>query len=115
MGQALFYPPNVGGWPGGQHWLSSHYVVARANFAAALAAGELTTTPNVRGLAQRHSGRSGLAESLAFLNQLILGGRLSQPARERIEDAVKGREGTEADHVRWALAVLLSLPEAQLA
>jgi hypothetical protein len=114
MGQALFYPPNVGGWPGGQDWLSSHYVVARANFAAALAAGEFTTMPDVGSLAQRHTGGSGLAESLAFLNQLILGGRLSQPARERIETAVKGREGSDMDHVRWALAVLLALPEAQL-
>ena len=23
MGQDLFYPPNVGGWPGGRAWLST--------------------------------------------------------------------------------------------
>jgi Protein of unknown function (DUF1800) len=115
MGLPLYYPPNVGGWPGGQDWLSSHYVVARANFAAALAAGELNTMPDVSGLAMRHTGRDGLGGSLEFLNQLMLGGRLSPLSRERIEAAVSGREGTTADRVRWSLAVLLALPEAQLA
>lgn len=114
MGLSLCYPPNVGGWPGGEDWLSSHYVVARANFAAALAAGDLDSTPNVSGLALRHTGKNGLDGSLEFLNQLILGGRLSQRSRERIETAVRGREGTDADRVRWSLAVLLALPEAQL-
>ena len=38
LGQELFYPPNVGGWPGGRGWLSGRAVVARANFAAALSA-----------------------------------------------------------------------------
>ena len=36
MGQELFSPPNVGGWPGGRRWLTGRAVVARANFAAAL-------------------------------------------------------------------------------
>jgi len=115
MGLPLFYPPNVGGWPGGRDWLSSHYVVARANFAAALAEGQLNTMPDVSGLTQRHTARTGLSESLEFLNQLILGGRLSKMTRERIETAVREREGTDTDRMRWALAVLLALPEAQVA
>ena len=41
MGQDLFYPPNVGGWSEGQAWLSSRSIVARANFAVAMTAGEL--------------------------------------------------------------------------
>ena len=32
MGQALFYPPNVAGWPGGANWLTSDTMIARQNF-----------------------------------------------------------------------------------
>ncbi len=41
MGQDLFRPPNVGGWPGGRHWLNTRNIVARAKFAEALVAGQL--------------------------------------------------------------------------
>jgi uncharacterized protein (DUF1800 family) len=32
MGQHLFFPPSVAGWPGGQNWLTSGTMVARQNF-----------------------------------------------------------------------------------
>lgn len=32
MGQVLFYPPNVAGWPGGANWLTSDTMIARQNF-----------------------------------------------------------------------------------
>ncbi len=41
MGQNLFAPPNVKGWPGGTAWLNSATLVARENFAQALAMGTL--------------------------------------------------------------------------
>jgi uncharacterized protein (DUF1800 family) len=36
MGQTLFYPPNVAGWPGGQNWITSQTLIARHNFVARL-------------------------------------------------------------------------------
>jgi uncharacterized protein (DUF1800 family) len=36
MGQILFQPPNVAGWPGGQNWLTSGTMIARQNFVARL-------------------------------------------------------------------------------
>lgn len=33
MGQYLFYPPNVGGWPAGVRWVNTSTAVARFNFA----------------------------------------------------------------------------------
>lgn len=36
MGQVLFYPPNVSGWPGGENWLTSQMMIARQNFLAGL-------------------------------------------------------------------------------
>src|SRR5207253_2463044 len=41
MGQKLFAPPNVKGWPGGRSWLNTSTVLERDNFAAALAVGTL--------------------------------------------------------------------------
>ena len=40
LGQDLFYPPNVGGWPGGRAWITTRSAIGRANFAAALVDGE---------------------------------------------------------------------------
>ncbi|MDP9111133.1 MAG: DUF1800 domain-containing protein [Candidatus Eremiobacteraeota bacterium] len=36
MGQILFYPPNVAGWPGGTNWITSQTMIARQNFVAGL-------------------------------------------------------------------------------
>ncbi len=41
MGQDLFAPPNVKGWPGGRSWLNTSTMLERANFAGALAMGTL--------------------------------------------------------------------------
>jgi uncharacterized protein (DUF1800 family) len=40
MGQQLFEPPNVGGWPLGADWFSTGTMLARTNFAATLAANQ---------------------------------------------------------------------------
>ncbi len=36
MGQYLYYPPDVGGWPGGRDWCTSSFYLNRSNFAANL-------------------------------------------------------------------------------
>ena len=94
MGQGLFYPPNVGGWPGGRAWLSPLALLGRANLAADLVAGRLARPAGkpleVLGLALRH-GCGGSREKLVrFLTDLILGGAptragpiASLPQRER--------------------------------
>ena len=41
LGQDLFYPPNVGGWPGGRTWITTRSIIGRANFAAALVEGRV--------------------------------------------------------------------------
>ena len=45
MGQRLFEPPNVKGWPGGPSWLNTSTVLARNNLAGAVAMGTLWSTP----------------------------------------------------------------------
>src|SRR5262249_25856374 len=41
MGQPLFAPPNVKGWPGGKNWLNTSTVLARHNFALDIASADL--------------------------------------------------------------------------
>jgi uncharacterized protein (DUF1800 family) len=36
MGQILFHPPNVAGWPGGANWITSETMIARQNAVEAL-------------------------------------------------------------------------------
>ncbi len=45
MGQPLFAPPNVKGWPGAQAWLNTSTVLERDNFAAAIVSGSLWAQP----------------------------------------------------------------------
>ncbi|MGH2365604.1 MAG: DUF1800 domain-containing protein [Chloroflexota bacterium] len=40
MGQELFNPPNVGGWPGGPEWIDAGTMAARFNFGALLSAAQ---------------------------------------------------------------------------
>ncbi|MBI3845187.1 MAG: DUF1800 domain-containing protein [Planctomycetes bacterium] len=40
MGQELFQPPNVKGWPGGERWITTSTLVARQNFGRDLVEGE---------------------------------------------------------------------------
>jgi hypothetical protein len=45
MGQRLFAPPNVKGWPGGRSWLNTSTMLERDNFGEALAMGNLWNNP----------------------------------------------------------------------
>ncbi len=44
LGQSLFAPPNVKGWPGGKAWLNTATLLERANFAESLAMGTMWAT-----------------------------------------------------------------------
>src|SRR5439155_3889895 len=60
LGQDLFYPPNVGGWPGGRAWINTRAVIGRANYAAALAGGDGVGRPKLDALAlAKRLGRGG--------------------------------------------------------
>ena len=75
LGQDLFYPPNVAGWPGGRSWLTSRALIGRANFASALAVGELLTLAkpiNAAALAELH-GFTKAQDIGSFFAQLLLG------------------------------------------
>lgn len=76
MGEDLFYPPNVGGWSLGRAWLGTRTVIARGNFAHALAAGKLwnpTMESDFEKLLQIHEVDSSLEAVAAWLTTLLWG------------------------------------------
>jgi uncharacterized protein (DUF1800 family) len=117
MGQELFAPPNVGGWPGGRRWLSGRAIVARANFAAALAGGQLNsdaTTPDLQGLAIRRGRVHEPREAIPWFSQLLTGRRLDRMAVEDLWKKTTGAAGPETARLNRAVALLLSRPESQV-
>jgi uncharacterized protein (DUF1800 family) len=100
LGQDLFDPPNVGGWPGGRAWITTRSAIGRANFAAALIGGEsvgLSTPFDPIALAARH-GQGG---DRRFHARLLLGAEAPEVPLAAPEPARRG------------LARLLASPEAQ--
>ena len=73
LGQSLFYPPNVFGWPGGRAWLSSRSLIHRVNFVHTLVLGKTHNPPRpvaAKVLATKHDHDG---DPIQFAAQLLLG------------------------------------------
>lgn len=107
MGQELFRPPNVGGWPGGRSWLNSRTIVGRANFGAVLLSGELHSPTQPAELGRliagyyEQSGQPSLTTAQLFESLL-----LSLPRTNNI--------AVSSDDPMKIVAELLSSPQACL-
>jgi uncharacterized protein (DUF1800 family) len=117
LGQNLFYPPNVGGWPGGRDWLSARGAVGRLNCAIALLEGEPVGRPALDplALARRHSRAADLETAVDFLAELFLGARLEPAWRERLLSALGAKAPLEPQTLRRAVQLILASPDAHLA
>ncbi len=114
LGQDLFYPPNVGGWPGGRAWLTTRSVIGRANYAAALIEGRRVGRPgpmDALALAKRH----GEEDVLAFYTRLLLGTEPTTAWRDRLTTALDAKLEDAGERARRLVGLILALPEAQLA
>jgi hypothetical protein len=69
MGQRLFEPPNVKGWPGGPSWMNTSTVLARDNFAGALATGTIWHSPTPEPSATPTTARSTVAQLVSRLTR----------------------------------------------
>src|SRR6185295_3038406 len=123
MGQRLFEPPSVAGWPPGRAWIQSSYVIER--FALALALSELPhTSRRVEGAAAMNFDTIVTANDAgAQIDELaarILQRPLRAEQREALLAYVKGGEGpggaraldrSRRDTVRGLVQLMLSTPE----
>jgi uncharacterized protein (DUF1800 family) len=118
LGQDLFHPPNVGGWPGGRTWITAQTMIGRAKYAAALVGGTLSRRPtswDATALARCHARGGDLAAAVAFYAELLLGAPLDPAWREEILEALGREAASEPERVRRAVAWILASPPAQLA
>jgi uncharacterized protein (DUF1800 family) len=118
LGQDLFYPPNVGGWPGGRSWLSTRSVVGRANYAAALVGGEgvgRAAPLDALGLAEAHGSGRGRDAVLTFYSRLVTGVDPDARWLDRTSAALGPATSWGPEAARRAAALTLGSPEAQLA
>jgi uncharacterized protein (DUF1800 family) len=107
LGQNLFYPPNVGGWPGGRAWIGTRTIIGRCNYAAALADGQPVGRPplDALGLARRHGRANNPDDAIDFYCDLFLGRRPGDAWRKQLGGVTP----------RQAVVLILASPEAQLA
>jgi hypothetical protein len=99
MGQDLFDPPNVGGWPQGRAWVHARGLIARTNFASALISGPNAGRPapyDPLALPKKYNFGASPIDVLTFHHRLLFG-----------TDPTRDAEGKK-------VAQLLSSPEAQL-
>lgn len=115
MGQALFMPPNVAGWPGGATWINSSALLQRINMAGALSearANRLSFTPTdlVDG-----KGLSTSAEIVDFFDDLLMGGRLDDGDRGVLTAFLDGLSSVTRDQkLRSVVYLMLASPDFQV-
>jgi hypothetical protein len=113
LGQDLFYPPNVGGWPSGRSWLTTRAVIGRANYAAALLDGKRVGRPGpLDALALAHRHRQD--DFIAFYTRLLLGRKPAPAWSARLAAGVGPKLADEAEAARRMVALILAMPEAQI-
>jgi uncharacterized protein (DUF1800 family) len=95
MGQVLFYPPNVAGWPAGTSWVNSSTLLNRLNFANA-------ATQRLRALLRQ--------QSLDQLTSTLVDGNLSPTTHDGLHQFAAANAGDQAGLLFMALAT----PEYQL-
>jgi hypothetical protein len=113
MGQDLFYPPNVGGWPGGRYWLSTRALMARVQFSFRLAAGKSGSPFDAIGLARRHGFAADRDALMDFFTPLLTGTEATPAWRRRLAAGLPGK-GSRDDVARRMVALTLASPEAQV-
>src|SRR5207237_6133906 len=69
LGQVLFDPPDVGGWPNNEAWISSNTVVERVNFVTSALAQSAGNLPSAAYAATHHLDGVVGAQTAALFNQ----------------------------------------------
>jgi uncharacterized protein (DUF1800 family) len=95
MGQVLFYPPNVAGWPGGTSWINSSTLLNRINFANAAA---------------RRAAAASPGQTVDQLTANLIDGKLTSDTRDGLQSFATAHPDDHAGLLFMALAT----PEFQL-
>jgi uncharacterized protein (DUF1800 family) len=114
LGQDLFNPPNVGGWPEGRAWFTSRSIIGRTRFATALVEGRpigLAAPLDASAIATAQGRAASIDDILDATSALLLGATLGSEQRRKFTAAL---ENNSSEAARRAVELSLASPEAQL-
>jgi hypothetical protein len=128
MGLNLLFPPNVGGWKGGEQWINANTVLARFNYGLALAqhrGNEFARRPDLGAVLAQHGVKSA-DDVIDHYARVLLDGRISDAARGKFRAYMnmnqKGEAkpfeingGTINSKIRGVVHLMMATPEYQLA
>lgn len=83
MGQTIFDPPNVAGWPGGPAWINSTTMIDRVNFASSIVNNRSAFKPEETA---EKSGAKSWKEAVDYYLNLLLDGNMAAEEREALYD-----------------------------
>jgi len=118
LGQTLFNPPNVAGWPGGAAWIATNTVLARdnlANLVASASKPESGFDVNLQQLLNLNSPVQA-SDLVDAVTRLLVGGDLTDDERSALQTYLGGAGsqridlGTQDLKVRGLLYLTLSSP-----
>lgn len=120
LGQELFNPPNVGGWPGGTTWISAATMLNRFNFASHLTGDAPGSASLVDGNAIAQASGADTMQQIMYYVVNALGLQLSSATAAALMSYLgKGsvlNSNIDADvKVRGLVHLALASPEYQLA
>jgi hypothetical protein len=116
LGQGVFYPPNVKGWDGGQEWINSASLLARANLAWGLASGSdgrLKRRLPLVEVARKHA-RGDARRQTQWLVDLLISGPVPPEVQVQLAAVAGDRSGDEQARLARIVQAIATLPEFQL-
>ena len=119
MGQVLFEPPNVAGWPGGSTWLNSATMFARLNFINQITSGAAAARGNTSNPAPAQPVGANLGTASQALNYYLpiaLDSNIPDQARQVLVDFAGGPDAPlSPDQLRSLAYLILASPQFHLA
>jgi len=116
LGQNLYFPPTIHGWPDGRNWINEMALLGRQNLAAALLSGNEPYGGQLdpAAIAARH-GRGEPSQAAELMLALLLQDDLPAAGRRTLMDSVPSASPADPAWLRRFVQAVVSMPEFQLA
>jgi uncharacterized protein (DUF1800 family) len=111
MGQELFNPPNVAGWPGNRSWLNTDTIFRRLNFADRIVSNRDTEGPTYVDPAAL---ASGAGDAVGHFVDLLTDGLMADANRQVLKDYAAGTAHAADAKIRGLVHLILSTPTAHM-
>ncbi|RKP52637.1 DUF1800 domain-containing protein [Trinickia fusca] len=112
LGQNLFYPPNVKGWPGGSIWINSTTLLARDQFVEQLFRATEAAKPSPAAAVKHEASRAMAGQAMPNAMPNAMAGGMAGPSPMQKSPARAGAGGMRFDLSAW-LARYRTAPSEQ--